>query len=150
MKRIPYGLLSLLKWKRSRQLVFTYIYFNAICLTGHALYMQWLTHRSILLSGDVEINPGPSHGYLSFCSWNLNGLCAYDFLRVSLIEAYSTVYKYDLIGIVETHPDNTVNETKLAIHGYSFYKSSHPQNGNVVGLGYMSKNLFQLGSGMIS
>ena len=141
-KRIPFVLLSLHKWKRSRQLVFSYIYFNAICLTSHTLYVQWLTHRSILLSGDVESNPGPSHGYLSFCSWNLNSPWAYDYLRVSLIEAYNTICNYDLIGIVETHLDNTVNEAKFADDGYSFYKSNHPQNGKCGGLGlYVKESL---------
>ena len=104
--------------------------------------MQWLTYRSTLLSGDVEMNPGPSHECLSFCSWNLNSICAHDFLRVSLIEAYNTVYNYDLIGIVETHLDNTVDETKLAIDGYSFYKSNHPQNGKRGGVGLYVKESF--------
>ena len=44
------------------------------------------------------------------------------FTRVSLIEAYNSVYNYDLIGIVETHLDSTVDESKLDLTGYSFLK----------------------------
>ena len=142
MKRASYGLLNLPKCKRVRKKVFTYVYLNTVCLTCHTLCVQWLTYRSTLLSGDVEMNPGPSHECLSFCSWNLNSICAHDFLRVSLIEAYNTVYNYDLIGIVETHLDNTVDETKLAIDGYSFYKSNHPQNGKQGGVGLYVKESF--------
>ena len=77
--------------------------------------MQWLVFRTILLCGDVETNPGPET--LNFCTWNLNSLTAYDFLRVSLIEAYNSVYNYDLIGIVETHLDSTIDENKQALNG---------------------------------
>ena len=79
-----------------------------------------------LLSGDVETNPGPET--LNFCTWNLNSLAVYDFLRVSLIEAYNSVYDYDLIGIVETHLDSTIDENKLALNGYTFINDNHPQN----------------------
>ena len=112
---------------------------NAVSLTCHTLCMQWLTHRSILLSGDVKTNTGTPKGYLSFCSWNLNSVCTHDFLRVSLIEAYNTVYNYDLIGVVETHHDSTVGESKLDIDRYSFYKSTHPENGKRGGVGFYVK-----------
>ena len=72
----------------------------------------------------------------------MNSICAHDFLRISLIEAYNTVYNYDLIGTVETHLDNTVDETKLATDGYSFYKSNHPQNGKQGGVGIYVKESF--------
>ena len=35
---------------------------------------------------------------------------------------------YDLIGIVEKHLDNTVDESRLSLDGYSLHKSNHPQN----------------------
>ena len=55
----------------------------------HALHAQWLVLRTILHSGDVETNPGPET--LNFCTWNLNSITVYDFLMVSLIEAYNAV-----------------------------------------------------------
>ena len=38
------------------------------------------------------------------------------------------MHNYDLIGIVETHLDDTVGEDRLALDGYSLYKADHPQN----------------------
>ena len=45
---------------------------------------------------------------------------------MSLIEAYNSVYDYDLIGVVETHLDSSIDEDKLALNGYSFIKQNHP------------------------
>ena len=67
--------------------------------------MQWITHGTILLSGDVERNPGPNLSTFNFCTWNLNSITAHDFTRLFQIEAYDSIYSYDLIGIVETHLD---------------------------------------------
>ena len=83
-----------------------------------------------------------SYSYPSFCSWNVNILWALNFLRVSLITPCNTVYNCDLITIVETHLDNAVDETKLVINGYSFYKNNHPQNGKCDGVGlYVKESL---------
>ena len=106
------------------------------------MHTQWSCYRIILLSGDIETNPGPDLGTLNFCSWNLNSICAYEFLRVSLLEAYNSVYDYDLIGIVETHLDTTVDENKLAIDGYTFFNSNHPQNVKRGGVGLYIKESF--------
>ena len=68
-----------------------------------------------------------------FHSWL--GDSTHDFLRVSLIEAYNSLYKYDLIGIVETHIDCTVDEDRLSLDGYTFIKENHPQNVKRGGVG---------------
>ena len=83
-------------------------------------------------------NPGPET--LDFCTWNLNSITAYDFLRVSLIEAYNSVHNYDLIGIVETHLDSTVEEDRLTLDGYTFFKDNHPQNVKRGGVGLYIKD----------
>ena len=64
---------------------------------------------------------------LEFCTWNINSITANDFLRASLMEAYNSVYNYDLIGIVETHLDSTVDKDRLDLNGYTFIKDNHPQ-----------------------
>ena len=84
--------------------------------------------RDILISGDVETNPGPET--LDFYSWNLICIIAHDFLRVSLIEAYKSIYNYDLISIVETHLDNSIDLARLALNGYTFIEDNHPLNIN--------------------
>ena len=64
-------------------------------LVGIYVYML------IMLCGDVETNPGSDT--FNFCCWNLNSITSYDVLCISLIKAYNSVYKYDPIGVVETH-----------------------------------------------
>jgi len=121
-----------------RQSVFLYGYCCTRYIICYILCTLWLFSRAILLSGDIETNPGP--GTLDFCTWNLNSIAAYDFLRVALLEAYNSVHKYDLIGIVETHLDTTINEARLALDGYTFHKSSHPQNMKRGGVGLYVKD----------
>ena len=122
-KRIPLGVIGLVRYKHAtvRQFLFLYAYCYIGCMTSYILHTQWMVFRTVLLSGDVETNPGPET--LDFCTWNLNSITAYDFLRVSLMEAYSSVYNYDLIGIVGTHLDSTVDEEKLSLNGYTFIKT---------------------------
>ena len=86
----------------------------------------------------METNPGPEK--LDFCTWNLKSITAYDFLRVSLIEAYNSVYNYDLIAIVETHLDSAMDEDRLALDGYTFTKEKHHQNVKRSGVGLYIKD----------
>ena len=122
----------------SKQCLFQYAYFYIACMTCYTLHTQWLVFATILLCGDVETNPGPET--LDFCCWNLNSIAAHDFLRISLIEAYNSVCNYDLIGIVETHIDSTVDEDRLALDGYTFYKENHPQDVKRGGVGLYVKD----------
>ena len=110
LKRAPCGTIGLIREKRSlvKHFLFMYAYFYIGCITCYTLHTQWLIFRTILLSGDVETNPDPET--LEFCCWNLNSITAYDFLRVSLLEAYNSVYNYDIIGIIETHLDSTIDD----------------------------------------
>ena len=97
-----------------------------------------LSFRDILLSGDVETNPGPET--LEICSWNLKSIIAHDFLRASLLEAYNSIYNYDLICIVEAHLDSSIDEGRLALNGYTFIKNNHPLNVKRGGVGLYIKN----------
>ena len=79
----------------------------------------------LLLCGDVELNPGPSakDSYscynFSLCHWNLNSITAHDFSKVSLLEAFNAVHKFDIFCLTETYLDNTVpsDELKLQLDG---------------------------------
>ena len=125
LKRIPFGIVDLFRHKHYtiQKFLFAYAYFYIGCMTCYTLHTQWTVFRTILLGGDVETNLGPET--LDFCSWNLNSISAHDFLRVSLIDAYNSVYNYDLIGVVETHLDSTVDKDRLALDGYTFLNSNH-------------------------
>ena len=60
-------------------------------LTCVCFFSSLLFFRSMLLlvlSGDIETNPGPDPGYLkrfSFCYWNLNSITAHDFIKISVL-----------------------------------------------------------------
>ena len=61
-------------------------------------------HPLLLLSGDIESNPGPKRSSnIKFCHWNLNGLAAHD----------------------STIPNEHVN---MQINGYSLLRADHPNN----------------------
>ena len=122
-KGIPLGVIVIVRYKYFPA---QHVYFYIACVAFCFLHTQWLVLRTILLSGNVVNTAGPET--LDFCIWNLNSSTTYDFLRVSLIEAYNSVYNYDLIGIVETHLDSTVDEDRLALDGYTFIMENHPQN----------------------
>ena len=121
-----------------KQCLFQYTHFYIARKTCYTLQTQWLVFTTILLCGDVETNPGPET--LDFCCWNLNSIVAHDFLGVSLIEAYNSVCNYDLIGIVETHIDSTVDKDRLALDWYTFRKENHPKDVKRGGVGLYVKD----------
>ena len=59
------------------------------------------------MSGDVEVNPGPKRNScqnqsFSICHWNLNSLIAHSFAKISLLTAYLSVNKFDILCLLET------------------------------------------------
>ena len=83
----------------------------------------------LLLSyGDTEVNHGPKRklSKLSCCHWDVNGILAHN--KLSLIIAYNTVQKFDIICILETYLNSSVNENLLLIPGYHLLRADHPGN----------------------
>ena len=77
------------------------------------MYSFILHHLLLLQSSDIEINPGPKKcSRLNFCHWNLNGIAAHDFVKVTL-DAFIEVNN---IGFL----DSTIpfNDERLYIKGY--------------------------------
>ena len=83
---------------------------------------------SLLSHGDIEVNPGPKRklSKLSCCHWNVNSILAHN--KLSLIIAYNTVQKFDIICISETYLISPVNENFLLIPGYHLLRADHPDN----------------------
>ena len=51
----------------------------------------------LIRSDDVELNPGPKiSSSLTFFHWNLNGIAAHDFAKISLIQPYTLSYNTDI------------------------------------------------------
>ena len=92
--------------------------------------MLWLLYFALRLlqHGDIELNPGPK--YFSMCHWNLNNLTAHNYSKVSQLEAFNLVHKFDILCILETRLDSSVSKdgNALSIEGYSVIPVDHPSN----------------------
>ena len=105
-------------------------------LTQYILFLQVFTffpHLRILLilCGDVELNPGPEKlQNLSLCHWNLNGIAAHNYAKISLLEAYIAVHDFDIIFLSETFldSDHLRDDPRLQLEGYVMRRSDHSSN----------------------
>ena len=111
--------------------LFTTIY---LLIISNLLEHLWVGSRIISLSGDIEINPGPKLNALnrcfSICHWNLNSISAHMFTKVSLLSAYSSVHKFDIICLSETYLNSETpsDDVNLEIAGYNLVREDHPSN----------------------
>ena len=79
------------------------VFFTVVDNLWHVLYL-------IKLSEDIEENSGSklnTSQKLSICHWNLNRIGAHNFIKVSLLIAYSSIHKYDIICLSETYLDSS-------------------------------------------
>ena len=110
-----------------------YIIFIVIALLIDILSSFSLKHFLIafliLLSGDVESNPGPNNKQtLSVFHWNLNSISVYNFIKLSSIQALNSIHKFDLLCISETYLDSSISSDNpdLTLDGYKLIRSDHP------------------------
>ena len=85
----------------------------------------------LICFGDVESNPGPKKQYqISFCHWNLNGLAAHNFSKVSLLQAISVSKNYDLICLSETFLDPSIDlsDERTTIKGFNLMRADYSSN----------------------
>ena len=104
-----------------------------ICILLAFIHHIWLYLIIFNRSGDIEKNPEPkrnSYQSLSICHWNLNSISARNFLKLSLLRAYITVYKSDVICLSETNLDSSIlhDDNNLQIPGYNLHREDHPLN----------------------
>ena len=79
-------------------------------MIGIYLHHIWLSLTIIRLRGDIEENPGSkrnSNQSFSICHWNLNSITAHNYLKVSLLRAYTSFHNFDVVCISETYLDST-------------------------------------------
>ena len=104
---------------------------------------MYIKNFLLLKSGDIESNPGPrKSSTLKFCHWNLNGLAALEFTKLSLLEGYINVNDIDIICLSEAFLDSSVliGDNRLSIPGYSMMRVlDHPSNTKRSGVGLYSK-----------
>ena len=97
------------------------------------MHFFWFYIKKIILSGDVETNPGPQSKRcqeFSICHWNLNSIATHSFIKVSLLKAYITIYNYDVICLSETYLDSSIlsDDKNLEIPGYDLIWADHLPN----------------------
>ena len=96
-------------------------------------FVEFFLLLVLLQHGDIETNPGQrtnSYQYLSCCHWNLNSLPAHNYIKVSLIQPYNTIHKYDIICLSETYLDSSIpsDDKALYIEGYNLVRADHPSD----------------------
>ena len=111
----------------------------------------WLPLLVVLLSNDIEVNPGPHtnrdscHSDLfSFCNWNLNTLSKDDFQRITLMEAHNSLHHYDIISLCETSLNDSIQVPENALPGYKFHSCNHPDGDRNGGVGIFFKDSLPL------
>ena len=109
----------------------------------------WLQILLVLLSGDVEINPGPKRtpkANLSVCHWNPNSISAHNYVKLSLLRAYLTFHNFNIICLSETYlnSSNSPGDETLEISGYNLVRSDHPLNSKHGGVCIYYKNYLPL------
>ena len=67
---------------------------------------------------------------LSLCHWNLNGIAANNYIKISPLEAYNAVHNFDRIWISETFldSDHPSDDHRLGLQGYAMIRSDYPSN----------------------
>ena len=80
-------------------------------------FINSFKHLLLLLSGDIETNPGPKRSSnITFFHWNLNRLGAHDSVKVSLQEAFITsitLTQYVCLNPFQTQLNLTMTLTRL-------------------------------------
>ena len=88
---------------------------------------------NILLSGDIELNPGPRISdcqNLSVSHWNVNSLSVHDFTKLDLIKAFNSNHDFDIICLSETYLNSSfdLDLNELTIDEYTMVRADHPLN----------------------
>ena len=80
--------------------------------------------------GDLEENPGPKpslNQIFSVCHWNLNSISAHNYIKLSLLKAYFSTHRFDIICLSETYLNSGTSheDTNLEIVGYTLIRADH-------------------------
>ena len=97
------------------------------------MHFFWFCTKKIILSSDVETNTGPQSKpcqEFSIFHWNLNSIATHNFIKISLLKAYITIYNYDVICLSEVYLDSSIpsDDNTLEIPGYDLIRADHPSN----------------------
>ena len=125
----------------SRFLLFSYILLSSVC---DLILAENYISLKLILAGDIHPHPGPVNKSLKFCHWNLNSILTRNKIKISLIEAYNSVFHYDLFAISESLLNDSIKDDEIHIEGFSkeIFRSDHPSGKKVGGVClYFKENL---------
>jgi len=75
-----------------------------------------LIFSALLLSGDIETNPGPKHSkILSICHWNLNSVWVDDFAKISQISTFLNIHNFDIFCVGESFLPSDIEDDDPSI-----------------------------------
>ena len=86
---------------------------------------------TLFICGNVGLNPAPKNTksyYFSLFHWNLKSLPPHDFSKLSLMEAYSTNHKFNMICLSETYLDSSDaddDDTRLNSKDFSLIREDN-------------------------
>ena len=104
--------------------------------------LPWLYSLLILLSADVELNPGPkraSSNNISIWHWNLNSISPRNYTKLFLLKPYIAIHKFDIIYLSKTYLDSgTTSDDENLIN------SDHLSNNKRSGVCIYYKNFLPL------
>ena len=103
----------------------------------------WYFQLVLYLSNDISRNPGPVYTNhtdedspsFSFCNWNVNTLSKYDFSKVSLLNGYNSIHKYDIISLCESSLSKNKIVHEDILPRCHYHGSSHPSGEKKGGVG---------------
>ena len=123
-----------------------YYFHNSIIFHYSQIYTpMWVTFLRIILSNDIEKNPGGfKNGFFNFCTWNLNSLGKDKFNRVRLLEAHNSIFNYDLISLCETSLNESVELPEPLLENYTFISCNNSNNTKHGGVGLFYKTSLPL------
>ena len=96
------------------------------------VFTKQLIEPLLIISGDFEQNPAPEKekSHITFWNWNLNGLMAHNFIKVSLLHTLAVTNDYDIICLIETFLDSSIDndDDRIPIPGYNLLRTDHSSN----------------------
>ena len=87
----------------------------------------------LIISGTVEINPGPLETNiknLSFAFWNLDSIPAKEYSRIPLIETLQATYNFNIFGVCESALNPDISNENVFIREFSqeLFRADKPAN----------------------
>ena len=116
-------------WITSPKLITIFLLFIHISCGGQL--REGLIKLITVYSSDIEVNLGPKiKSQLSFFYWNLNGLGAHNFIKVSILHTLAATHDYDIICLSETFLDLSVSNEgeRIRIESHNLLRTDYPSN----------------------